>query len=117
MFVKPLWEVVRDLEFAYKKGRLTPSYLDHYAEVNGERVTALYALCAKNFLDVEHEIGRNDHIAGERAMGVDQAAVNRAMEEESRVLHQELRNARDDGRPYYLRKPTKNAQFIRKNGS
>ena len=115
--MKPLWQVVRDLEFAHKKGRLTPSYLDHYAEQNGERISALYALCAKNFLDVEHEIGRNDHIATERAMGVDQAAVNRAMEEEARVLHQELRTARDDGRPYYLRKPTKNAQFIRRSGA
>lgn len=114
--MKPLWQVVSDLEFAYKKGRLTPSFLDVYADQNGERVSALYALCAKNFLEVEHEIGRNDHIATERAMGIDQGAVNRAMEEESRVLHQELRNARDDGRPYYLRKPSKNAQFIRKPG-
>ena len=114
--MKPLWQVVRDLEFAYKKGRLTPSYLDHYADVNGERVAALYALCAKNYLEVEHEIGRNDHLAGEREHGIDQAAVNRAMEEEARILNQEMRAARDDGRPYYLRKPTKNAQFIRKTG-
>ncbi|PRY18252.1 hypothetical protein [Kineococcus rhizosphaerae] len=117
VLVKPMWQVVRDLEFAYKKGRLTPSFLDYYAEANGERISALYALCAKNFLDVEHEIGRNDHIAKERTHGVDQAAVNRALEEESRILNQELRNAREDGRPYYLRKPTKNAQFVKKPGS
>ncbi|WP_432544592.1 hypothetical protein [Kineococcus sp. SYSU DK002] len=115
--MKPLWQVVRDLEFAHKKGRLTPSFIDHYADVNGERISALYALCAKNFLDVEHEIGRNDHIAREREHSIDQAAVNRALEEEARVLHQELRTAREDGRPYYLRKPTKNAQFIKKAGS
>ncbi|WP_432514944.1 hypothetical protein [Kineococcus sp. SYSU DK001] len=115
--MKPLWQVVRDLEFAYKKGRLTPTFLDYYAEQNGERISALYALCAKNFLDVEHEIGRNDHIATERSRGVDQRAVEQALEAEARVLHQELRQARDDGRPYYLRKPTKNAQFIKKAGS
>ncbi|GAA0320267.1 hypothetical protein [Kineococcus aurantiacus] len=115
--MKPLWEVVRDLEFAYKKGRLTPSFLDDYAVKHGERISALYALCAKNYLDVEHEIGRNDHLAREREMSVDQNAVNRAMEEEARVLNQEMRNAREDGRPYYLRKPTKNAQFIRRTGS
>ena len=112
--MKPLWEVVRDLEFAHQKGRLTPTFIDEYAIKHGERVSALYALCAKNFLEVEHEIGRNDHIARERTMGVDQRAVDRAMEEEARVLHQELRAAREDGRPYALRKPGKNAQFIRK---
>jgi hypothetical protein len=112
--VKPLWQVVRDLEFAYKKGYLTPTFLDKYADINGERVSALYALCAKNYLEVEHEIGRNDHIARERSRGVDQSAINQAMEAEARVLHQELRDAKEDGRPYYLRKPTKNAQFIRR---
>ena len=114
--MKPLWQVVQDLEFASKKGWLTPTFLDEYAVKNDERISALYALCAKNFLDVEHEIGRNDHIAAERSRGLDQSAVNRAMEEEARVLHQEMRQARDDGRPYYLRKPTKNAQFIKKAG-
>ncbi|WP_432562018.1 hypothetical protein [Kineococcus sp. SYSU DK003] len=114
--MKPLWEVVRDLEFAHQKGRLTPTFIDEYAVKHGERVSALYALCAKNFLEVEHEIGRNDHIARERTMGVDQRAVDRAMEEEARILHQELRSAREDGRPYALRKPGKNAQFIRKTG-
>ncbi|MEZ0166745.1 hypothetical protein AB2L27_18465 [Kineococcus sp. LSe6-4] len=115
--MKPLWQVVRDLEFARNKGWLTPTFLDNYAVKYGERVSALYALCAKNFLDVEHEVGRNDHIATERHRGVDQRAVERAMEEEARVLHQELRQAREDSRPYYLRKPTKNAQFIKKTGA
>ncbi|MEZ0493697.1 hypothetical protein AB2L28_15775 [Kineococcus sp. TBRC 1896] len=115
--MKPLWQVVQDLEFAAKKGWLTPTFLDNYAVKNGERVSALYALCAKNFLDVEHEIGRNDHIATERSRGLDQRAVERAMEEEARVLNQEMRRAREDGRPYALRKPTKHAQFIKKTGA
>ena len=115
--MKPLWEVVRDLEYAYKKGQLTPTYLDVYAEKHGERISALYALCAKNFLTVQHEAGRNDHVLRyQREMSIDEAAVAKAMEENSREMHRELRKAIDDGRPYALRKPTKHAQFIRKDG-
>ena len=114
--MKALYEVVRDLEYAYKKGQLTPTYIEVYAEKHGERVSALYALAAKNLLTVQHETGRNDHILHEeRQMGTDPVAVGRAMDDNSRELHRELRAAREDGRPYALRKPSKNAQFIRRS--
>lgn len=113
--MKALYEVVRDLEHAYKKGQLTPSFLDTYADKHGERITALYALAARNCLTVQHESGRNDHLVREqRQMGTDPAAVARAQDDSSREMHRELRTARDDGRPYALRRPSKHAHFIRK---
>ncbi|WP_432507165.1 hypothetical protein [Kineococcus arenarius] len=116
--VKPLYRVLQDLEHASRRGRLTPTFIDEYAEKHGERVSALYALAAKNFLTVAHEDGRNDHVLrdpNEKKRGVNAVVVASAMEDNAREMHRELRKARDDGRPYALRKPGKNAFFIRKN--
>ncbi|MGI4895647.1 MAG: hypothetical protein ACRYF3_11100 [Janthinobacterium lividum] len=113
--MKALYEVVRDLEYAFKKGQLTPTFIETYADKYGERVSALYALCAKNFLEVEHEKGRNDHLlVSTRERSTDQNAVAKAMEDNAREMHKELRAALDDGRPYALRKPSRNAFFARK---
>ncbi|WP_432491145.1 hypothetical protein [Kineococcus auxinigenes] len=117
--MKPLYRVLQDLEHASRRGRLTPSFIDEYAEKHGERVSALYALAAKNFLTVAHEDGRNDHVLrdpNEKKRGVNAVVVASAMEDNAREMHRELRKARDDGRPYALRKPGKNAFFIRKPG-
>ncbi|WP_432482038.1 hypothetical protein [Kineococcus esterisolvens] len=115
--VKPLYRVLQDLEHASRRGRLTPSFIDEYADKYGERVSALYALAAKNFLTIAHEDGRNDHVLrdpAERQRGVNAVVVASAMEDNAREMHRELRKARDDGRPYALRKPGKNAFFVRK---
>ncbi|MCI3925445.1 hypothetical protein MO973_35080 [Paenibacillus sp. TRM 82003] len=115
--VKPLYRVLQDLEHASRRGKLTPTFIDDYAEKHGERVSALYALAAKNFLTVAHEDGRNDHVLrdpNEKARGVNAVVVASAMEDNAREMHRELRKARDDGRPYALRKPGKNAFFVRK---
>ena len=118
--MKPLYLVLQDLEHAAKRGRLTPSFIDDYADKHGERVSALYALAAKNFLPVAHEEGRNDHVLRdpkERVRGVNAVVVHAAAEDTAREMHRELRKARDDGRPYALRKPGKNAFFVKKPGS
>lgn len=120
--MRPLYLVLQDLEHAAKRGRLTPSFIDEYAVKYDERVSALYALAAKNFLDVAHEEGRNDHLLRrpdefERRGSIDVTVVASAQDDTSREMHRELRRARDDGRPYALRKPTKNALFIKKPGS
>ena len=117
--MKALYEVLQDLEHAARRGRLTPSFIDEYAEKHGERVSALYALATKNFLTVAHEEGRNDHVLrdpSERVRGVNAVVVASAMEDSAREMNRELRRAREDGRPYALRKPGKNALFVRKNG-
>ncbi|WP_432545909.1 hypothetical protein [Kineococcus sp. SYSU DK004] len=120
--MKALWQVVQDLEHASRKGQLTPSFVETYADKHGERVSALYALAAKNMLAIDHEAGRNDHILRSpeedrpvRQGTVNAAAVAAAAEDTSREMHRELRRARDDGRPYALRKPSKNAFFIVKD--
>ena len=113
--MKPMYQVLRDLEYASRKGQLTPTYVEVYAEKYGERVSALYALAAKNYLTIDHEEGRNDHILRgprERESGINVSVVAAAMEDNAREMHAELRKAREDGRPYAVRKPTKNAFFI-----
>ena len=110
---KPLHQIVRDLEFASRQGALTPSFIDRYADVNGERVVALYALAAKNFLTVAHEAGRNDHVLLEWESTVDVDQVLRAMEQESAEASRRLREAKADGRPVALRRSSKDFDVFR----
>ena len=53
--MKPLHQVLRDLEFAAGQGTLTPSFLDSYAHRHGEGVLELYGLAARNGLPVAPE--------------------------------------------------------------
>jgi hypothetical protein len=114
--VKPIYQVVQDLEHAARKGQLTPTYIEVYADRHGERVAALYALAARNLIAVDHEAGRNDHVLTEWEGSVDVSAVLRAMEDNSVEVQRELRAAREDGRPYALRKPTRHALYVVKPG-
>lgn len=114
--MKPIHQVVQDLEHAARKGQLTPTYIEVYAEKHGERIAALYALAARNLITVDHEAGRNDHVLTEWEGSVDVGAVLRAMEDNSVEVQRELREARADGRPYALRKPTRHAFFAVKPG-
>jgi hypothetical protein len=104
--VKPLHQVLRDLEFAAHQGTLTPSFLDSYARRNGEKVLALYGLAARHELTIAHEEGRNDHLAVEKEWHsfVDAAAVERALDARSASVVRSVRDAADDGRPASLRK-------------
>ena len=104
--MKPLHQVLRDLEFAAGQGTLTPSFLDAYARRNGEKVLALYGLVARRGLTVAAEEGRNDHLAAEKEWHsfVDAAAVERALEARSASVVRSVREAAEDGRPASLRK-------------
>ena len=109
--MKQIWQVVQDLERASHKGVLTPSFIDAYADRHGERVAALYALATKNLLTNEHEAGRNDHVLTEWEGQLDVAAALAALDEQSAETYRLLRVAKEDGRPYALRKPTRHAFY------
>lgn len=109
--MQQIWQVVKDLERASHQGRLTPSFIDAYADRHGERIAALYALAARNLLTVEHEAGRNDHVLTEWEGSVDIATALAALDAQSAQTYRELRAAKDDGRPYALRKPTRHAFY------
>ncbi|GAA0313999.1 hypothetical protein [Kineococcus aurantiacus] len=104
--MKPLHQVLRDLEFAAHQGTLTPSFLDDYARRHGEGVLALYALAARHDLPVAAEDGRDDHLAEVRPWhaAVDVAAVERALDARSAAVVRDVHAAADDGRPAVLRK-------------
>ncbi|ABS05215.1 hypothetical protein [Kineococcus radiotolerans] len=104
--MKPLQQVLRDLEFAAGQGTLTPSFLDCYARRHGEKVLALYALAAHHGLPVADEDGRNDHLAPPREWrsSVDLGAVERELDARSAAVVREVHDAADDGRPAVLRK-------------
>ena len=113
---RPIYQIVRDLEFASRAGKLTPTFIDHYASKHDEKITALYALAAKNFIEVSHEEGRNDHILTEWVSSVDMSIAAQIAEDNSTEVLRQVRAARDDGRPASLRKPTKNALYPIKHG-
>lgn len=103
--MKPVHQVVRDLEFAARQGELTPSFLEAYARRHGEKVLALYGLAARNSLAIAHEEGRNDHIVEkEWHSEVDDRAVDSALDAQSVIVVRAVHAARDDGRPAALRK-------------
>lgn len=111
--MKPLYQVLRDLEFAATQGTLTPSFLDSYARRHGEKVLALYSLAARNGLTVGHEEGRNDHLAEQKEWHstIDTAAVDRALDAHSAAVVRSVRDAVDDGRPTALRKRNRNSFY------
>ena len=111
--MKPLYQVLRDLEFAAGQGTLTPSFLDSYARRNGEKVLALYSLAARHQLTVAHEEGRNDHLAVEKEWHsvVDTTAVERELDARSAEVVRRVRDAADDGRPACLRKRSRTSFF------
>ncbi|NAZ84419.1 hypothetical protein GTR02_21700 [Kineococcus sp. R8] len=109
--MKPVHLVIRDLEVAALKGELTPSFVDEYAQRHGEKVTALYALAARNFLPVAVERGRNDQAQKTWASRVDESAVQRAQDAESARTLRRLREARDDDRPVALRRRGRGSPF------
>ena len=104
--MKPLHQVLRDLQFAAGQGTLTPSFMDCYARRHGEGVLALYALAARRELPVAAEDGRNDHLAEPRrgAASVDLGAVERALDARSAAVVREVHDAAADGRPAVLRR-------------
>lgn len=104
--MKPLHQVLRDLQFAAGQGTLTPSFLDCYARRNGEGVLALYAFAARHGLPVAAEDGRNDHLAEpkEWRSAVDLGAVERELDARSAAVVRAVHDAADDGRPAVLRK-------------
>lgn len=103
--MKPVHQVVRDLEFAARQGDLTPSFLEAYARRHGERILALYALAARNDLTVAHEEGRNDHVVEKGWHSeVDTRAVEDALDAASASVVRAVHAAREDGRPAALRK-------------
>ncbi|NIZ90855.1 hypothetical protein [Kineococcus rubinsiae] len=114
--MKPVHLVIRDLEVASLKGELSPTFLDEYAWRNGEKVTALYALAARNALPVAVEQGRNDHVEKSWESRVDESAVERALDAESERNMRRLREAREDDRPAALRRQTRNALYPIKRG-
>lgn len=103
--MKPVHQVVRDLEFAARRGELTPTFLEAYATRHAEEVLALYGLAARNGLTVAHEEGRNDHVV-EKAWHseVDVPAVERALDAQSAAVVRAAHEAHDDGRPASLRR-------------
>jgi len=115
--VKPVHLVIRDLEVASLQGELTPSWLDEYAWRNGEKVTALYALAARNELRIAVEEGRNDHVVKCWESRVDESAVERAMDAESERARRRLREARADDRPAALRRSSRTSAYpVRRAG-
>jgi hypothetical protein len=104
--VKPLHQVLRDLEFAAGQGTLTPTFLDDYALRHGEQVLALYGLAARRGLTVAGEDGRNDHLAEQKEWhsSVDPVAVERELDAHCAEVLRSVRDAVDDGRPACLRK-------------
>jgi len=111
--VKPLYQVLRDLEFAANQGTLTPSFLDSYARRHGEKVLALYSLASRNGLPIAHEDGRNDHIAEQKEWHstIDASAVERELDAHSASVMRSVRDAVDDGRPAALRKRGRNSFY------
>lgn len=111
--MKPLYQVLRDLEFAASQGALTPSFLDNYALRHGEKVLALYSLASRNGLPVAHEDGRNDHLVEQKEWHstIDTAAVEREMDARSAAVVRSVRAAVDDGRPAALRKRSRNGFY------
>jgi hypothetical protein len=111
----PTWRIVRDLENASKKGKLTPSFLDDYAVESRAQVLHLYALAEKNFLEVEHEEGRNDHVLDKTwETKIDWDTVARRREAEALEYYRTRRNAREDGRPSALRNRGRNSLWPNK---
>lgn len=104
--MKPLFQVLRDLEFAAGQGLLTPSFMDSYALRHGEKVLALYSLASRNGLAISHEEGRNDHLEEQKEWHstIDPAAVERELDAHSADILRSVRDAVDDGRPACLRK-------------
>lgn len=110
--VKPVYQVIRDLEFAARQGDLTPSFLDAYARRHGEKVLALYGLAARNDLAIAHEEGRNDHVVEKPWDGVvDTRAVEQALDDGSSRVIASVHAAHEDGRPTTLRRPGRNAFY------
>jgi hypothetical protein len=109
--VKPVHLVIRDLEVASLQGELTPSWLDEYAWRNAEKVTALYALAARNELPISVEEGRNDHGVKAWESHVDESAVERALDAESAQALRRLREARADDRPAALRRQSRTSAY------
>jgi hypothetical protein len=107
--VKPLHQVLQDLQFASGQGTLTPSFLDCYARRHGEGVVSLYALAARHGLPVAAEDGRNDHLAEPREWHstVDLDAVERELDAHSAAVVREVHDAAEDGRPAVLRRRTR----------
>ncbi|PRY14710.1 hypothetical protein [Kineococcus rhizosphaerae] len=112
--MKPLHQVLRDLELAAHRGTLTPSFLDSYARRNGEGVLSLYGLAARHGLPVAAEEGRNDQLGEHREWHahVDASAVERDLDARSAAVVRAAHAAvEDDGRPAVLRKPTRNSFY------
>ena len=116
--MKPLYQVLRDLEFTASQGMLTPSFLDDYALRHGEKVLALYSLASRNGLPIAHEEGRNDQLAerGEWHSTVDPVAVERELDARSAEVVRSVRAALDDGRPAALRKRSRSGFYPIKSG-
>ncbi|WP_432513753.1 hypothetical protein [Kineococcus sp. SYSU DK001] len=116
--MKPLHQVLRDLEFTAHQGLLTPSFLDSYALRHGEQVFALYGLAARHGLPVAPEEGRNEHLAEVREWHgeVDLAAVERALDARSAAEVRAVHEAAEDGRPAVLRKRNRSSSHPVLNG-
>ena len=113
--MKPVELVLRDMERASLRGELTPSWIEEYADAHRERVAGLYALARRNFLAINIEAGRNDHLLNEWSGSVDADVVSQALDKQAVEVYRRVRASRDDGRPSVLRrKPGRHAAFVPK---
>lgn len=117
--MKPVHQVVRDLEFAFRQQHLTPSFLEAYAQRNGEAVLGLHAVAARHGLDVHPDPGHDAqgvpglvHVEKRWEAHVDVAAVQRDQDATSAALLRAVHEAHDDDdRPACLRRPGRHALY------